>query len=612
MVTIMPLGDSITVGYTDETSDDNPASPVTEQDYPNYPNYPGVNPDLVGYRAQLFDILGGAISFSPSKGFSTVTSAGIEYQFVGDFYNGAGDLAAEIESLRMALDFIRPGGGGTDVPIRLAYNQYLIEQYAHQGYPGILTTEAVDPGYNLLGKIQSGEVFDITPKPDIVLLMIGSNDLYGESRLLVNGKYDPQEAANQRVGAIIDSILAESGDSEILIATVPTPINDREGVNNWWPHEHASEAGQLWNEGIEAVVATKGDNVHFVDMRGGFSTDTLMSGTVIDNGLHPSDAGYAVIANSWAEALIEPLLRKGGTVHVATTGADTFVGGDGVDTVDYSGDSGTTLSFPVRWPSPGDPNPPLATVTADGGITVAFSDTDRWGIGGEWFGDARGYPGPHYVFQGPQGLFVSVARYAVGDTYQSIEGVIATKFADRIYGSNDGTIAALGDGNDVFDNTEGFAVTDVVAGEEGNDKIWTGAGNDQLYGGPGNDFLFGEPGDDRLVGGADNDVLNGGLGNDDLWGGTGRDIFVFSGAFGRDTVHDLNPEEDLIWITPIPTRTSPGGVTYTYLPFAQVGDDTVLTLPGYQASITVKNCDVDSVLAAVELDENPPDAPLFG
>jgi len=78
---------------------------------------------------------------------------------------------------------------------------------------------------------------------------------------------------------------------------------------------------------------------------------------------------------------------------------------------------------------------------------------------------------------------------AAGDTYTSIEGLIGTRFRDRLTGDDQ---------------------ANSLRGEEGNDVLSGGLGNDTCSGGVGNE------------------VINGGEGNDRLSGGQGRDDFVFN------------------------------------------------------------------------------------
>jgi Ca2+-binding RTX toxin-like protein len=91
---------------------------------------------------------------------------------------------------------------------------------------------------------------------------------------------------------------------------------------------------------------------------------------------------------------------------------------------------------------------------------------------------------------------------AAGDTFVSIEGIIATQFNDVLYGDN---------------NANDFAA-------------WNG-----------NDTVEGRGGNDNLQGMDGNDTLNGGAGVDTLTGGAGDDKFVFfAGEAEGDTVTDFN------------------------------------------------------------------------
>ena len=78
---------------------------------------------------------------------------------------------------------------------------------------------------------------------------------------------------------------------------------------------------------------------------------------------------------------------------------------------------------------------------------------------------------------------------------------------------------AAGDSYDSIEDLSGSFYADVLRGND--------AGN-RLSGGTGDDRLFGRGGDDTFSGGLGNDVLNGAAGADDLAGGEGKDRYVFS------------------------------------------------------------------------------------
>ena len=107
-----------------------------------------------------------------------------------------------------------------------------------------------------------------------------------------------------------------------------------------------------------------------------------------------------------------------------------------------------------------------------------------------------------------------------------------------------------GAGNDVIYGGKG---NDYIEGGEGNDFINAGSGNDEVHGGAGNDTIFGLSGNDKLYGDEGDDVLIAGTGKDTLDGGAGWDtIRHTSGLFGRDTVVNAEPQENISKLNPVP------------------------------------------------------------
>jgi len=200
----------------------------------------------------------------------------------------------------------------------------------------------------------------------------------------------------------------------------------------------------------------------------------------------PSNAGVA------AGIGYDPALGftggAGNDTIVAGGLADAIDGGSGIDTVSYAG---------------------------SGPVVVLLQDTDTHG------------PHANEPAGGTGGL-------AEGDSYTSIETLVASQFDDYVFGGAAGSTVYLLDGNDVYDNNETQAVTDYVDGGAGNDTMWGGDGADTLIGGTGNDALNGERGADQLDGGSGADTLSGGDGDDLLDGGAGADRLA--GGNGNDTL----------------------------------------------------------------------------
>ncbi len=127
--------------------------------------------------------------------------------------------------------------------------------------------------------------------PDIITLMIGTNDL--------NGNIDVQDAP-RRLGALLDSIFEADPDVLVILAQIVPTTND--GTN---------QVVSNYNAAMPALVAERtamGRHLILIDMYGAFERDANYKTSLMADGLHPNDAGYARMAETWYEA-IEPYLR---------------------------------------------------------------------------------------------------------------------------------------------------------------------------------------------------------------------------------------------------------------------------------------------------------------
>ncbi|MBR0557767.1 calcium-binding protein [Ciceribacter sp. L1K23] len=153
------------------------------------------------------------------------------------------------------------------------------------------------------------------------------------------------------------------------------------------------------------------------------------------------------------------------------------------------------------------------TAYADTLFGLAGNDVLIGGLGADKLSGGAGSDTASYA-NATSGVTASLAAgisgtgEAKGDTYVSIENLVGSKYADKLYGD---------------------------------------ANANSLSGGSGNDILTGGAGADKLSGGAGNDTLSGGAGADDLYGGAGKDTFVFKAlsdstttASGRDTIFDFS------------------------------------------------------------------------
>jgi Ca2+-binding RTX toxin-like protein len=140
--------------------------------------------------------------------------------------------------------------------------------------------------------------------------------------------------------------------------------------------------------------------------------------------------------------------------------------------------------------------------TLDGGWE---NDTLKGGGGADVLQGNAGIDTASY-YESPEGVFVVLGAFgmggdAEGDTFEGIENLTGSIYADTLWG-DDGL--------------------NQLMGMDGNDTLKGGGGADSLHGGNGNDTLDGMDG---------NDTLDGGAGADTMWGGTGGDTYyVDNGA----------------------------------------------------------------------------------
>ncbi|WP_241562648.1 SGNH/GDSL hydrolase family protein [Streptomyces hoynatensis] len=117
-----------------------------------------------------------------------------------------------------------------------------------------------------------------TYDPDVILLHIGTNDMYGS---------DPA-GAPARLSALIDHITAQSPDAELFVATI-IPIS------------FADSTVRTFNAQVPAIVQSKvdaGRHVHLVDMYRALTVADLA------DGVHPNATGYGKMATAWYDALL--------------------------------------------------------------------------------------------------------------------------------------------------------------------------------------------------------------------------------------------------------------------------------------------------------------------
>lgn len=237
----------------------------------------------------------------------------------------------------------------------------------------------------------------------------------------------------------------------------------------------------------------------------------------------------------------------------ASTGHDSFYGGDGNDTI--SGGTGNDLLVGGNDDDVlGGGSGSDAYVVTDGFDTIyeseVYGGTDRilfaatlstavwelYRIGEDLFIDVTGGPvaavGNHFRLYD--------AAWQV-ETLEFVDGVevdlLSLSYTTYGTSGNDG-INGVAVGGRPDDTIYAFGGNDTIYADFGDDVVYCGKGDDSVsdfnFNGGGNDVYFGDAGSDRLYGLNGNDLLDGGAGKDTLVGGNGQDTFVVSA--GRDVL----------------------------------------------------------------------------
>jgi Ca2+-binding RTX toxin-like protein len=244
----------------------------------------------------------------------------------------------------------------------------------------------------------------------------------------------------------------------------------------------------------------------------GAGNDTIFGDNGSDTVSYESHAAAVTIdlANATGGATLESDSLHTIENAIGGSGNDTIVsgaydnvinGGDGVDTVSYTGRTNAL------------------TIALDGTATSGETgETDTLGtdvenaIGGAGADSIVGNSSANNLYGG-----------AGNDTIQGLDG------NDVLTGSTGNDVFFGGLGNDAV---YGNAGNDTVDGGNGADVIYGQAGTDDIFAGAGRDRVFGGTEDDRVKGGSGNDTLNGEAGADKMYGDTGNDSM--SGGDGAD------------------------------------------------------------------------------
>ncbi len=178
------------------------------------------------------------------------------------------------------ITFVGPSGAGPATVDGLTFPEN------HDGHSGYVI-DTIDSRKGLFPLV-SQNLTKFTPH--IMLLMIGTNDI--NSKLEVS-------TAPARLAKILDTVTSQSPETLLVVAKlIPTRADS------------LNAEVQVYNDAIEDLVAARvdaGKHIQLVDMYGAFIKSSNYKDALLFDGLHPNDAGYAVMADVWYDAISEYL-----------------------------------------------------------------------------------------------------------------------------------------------------------------------------------------------------------------------------------------------------------------------------------------------------------------
>jgi lysophospholipase L1-like esterase len=179
-------------------------------------------------------------------------------------------------SKKQSITFVGPSAAGPatvdGVPFPSAHN-------GHSGY--VIDTIGTRKG---LLPLMEPNLQKYTPH--IVLLMIGTND--------VNDQLDLPTAPD-RLASLIDGVTSTAPDALLVVAQITPTRTDSLNVDV-----------KAFNAAIPNLVAERakaGKHIVMVDMHSAFTANANYKTALLFDGLHPTDAGYAVMAQTWYKAI---------------------------------------------------------------------------------------------------------------------------------------------------------------------------------------------------------------------------------------------------------------------------------------------------------------------
>jgi lysophospholipase L1-like esterase len=150
---------------------------------------------------------------------------------------------------------------------------------AHEGHPGFTISGDKNGAYGILPLVPGAiKAFH----PEIITLMIGTNDVLQQMDLA---------HASDRLAALLDEILATDPNVCLIVAKA-TPLADAVG----------NARVEAYDASIPDLIASRaatGKHIALVDMYAAFTANASYKTQLLQDGIHPTDAGYQLMAGTW-------------------------------------------------------------------------------------------------------------------------------------------------------------------------------------------------------------------------------------------------------------------------------------------------------------------------
>ena len=223
---------------------------------------------------------GGGFNPCPATGNCLIMPLGDSITFgVGSSGSGGGYRVPLFQTTITNMDTITFVGRQTNGPTTVAGRPF---PRSHEGYSGY----TIDPGGGRSGISPLVDDAISMAHPHIVLLMIGTND--------VNIQLDLANAPT-RLGNLLDRIITDAPNALLVVARI-TPTQTAA----------TNTRAQTYNNAIPGLVQTRvaaGKHIVMVDMYAAFTANANYMTALMSDDLHPNDAGYMVMAQTWYAAI---------------------------------------------------------------------------------------------------------------------------------------------------------------------------------------------------------------------------------------------------------------------------------------------------------------------